>query len=129
MPHVLVEYSANLEEAIDVGGLCERLRQAAAAIDEVPMPGVRVRAYRADHHAIADGTDGHGFVDISVRLRSGRPDAVKDKIAKRLFAAAREFIDPYMSENSLALSLELRDIDPELSPKTGTIRDHLKGSQ
>ncbi|MDX5411642.1 MAG: 5-carboxymethyl-2-hydroxymuconate Delta-isomerase, partial [Rhodobacterales bacterium] len=24
-----------------------------------------------------------------------------------------------------ALSFEMRDIDPELSPKTGTIRDHL----
>lgn len=129
MPHVLVEYSANLEEAINVGGLCERLRLAAAAIDEIPMPGVRVRAYRADHHAIADGADGHGFVDISVRLRGGRPDTVKDKIAKQLFMTAREFIDPYMSGNSLALSLEVRDIDPDFSPKTGTIRDHLDGDQ
>ncbi len=127
MPHVLVEYSANLEEAIDVGSLCGHLRQAAAAIEEIPMPGVRVRAYRADHHAIADGADGHGFVDISVRLRGGRSDSVKDRVAKQLFAAAREFIDPYMSGNSLALSLEVRDINPELSPKTGTIRDHLKG--
>lgn len=127
MPHVTLEYSANLEEAIDVGGLCERLRQAAAAIDEIAMPGVRVRAYRADHHAIADGADGHGFVDISVRLRGGRSGAVKDKVAKLLFAAARECIDPYMSGNSLAISLEVRDIDPELSPKTGTIRDHLRG--
>lgn len=129
MPHVIVEYSANLDEAIDVGGLCETLRKAAAAIDEIAMPGVRVRAYRADHHAIADGADGHGFVDISVRLRGGRPDAVKDRVAKQLFADAREFIDPYMNGNSLALSLEVRDIDPELSPKTGTIRDHLKDNQ
>ncbi len=129
MPHVIVEYSANLEEAIDVGGLCERVRQAAASIDEIAMPGIRVRAYRADHHAVADGAERHGFVDISVRLRGGRSDAVKDKIAKQLFTAAREFIDPYMKGNSLALSLEVRDIDPELSPKTGTIRDHLKGDQ
>ena len=129
MPHVIVEYSANLDEAIDVGGLCETLRKAAAAIDEIAMPGVRVRAYRADHHAIADGADGHGFVDISVRLRGDRPDAVKDRVAKQLFADAREFIDPYMSGNSLALSLEVRDIDPELSPKIGTIRDHLKDNQ
>lgn len=129
MPHVLVEYSSNLEEAIDVGGLCEHLRLAATEIDEIPMPGVRVRAYRADHHAIADGADGHGFVDISVRLRGGRTDAVKDKIAKQLFEAARELIDPYMRGNSLALSLEVRDIDPGLSPKTGTIRNHLEGNQ
>lgn len=32
-----------------------------------------------------------------------------------------------MATRSLALSMEMRDIDPELSPKTGTLRDHLKG--
>ena len=31
-----------------------------------------------------------------------------------------------MASRSIALSLEMRDIDPELSPKVGTIRDHLE---
>jgi 5-carboxymethyl-2-hydroxymuconate isomerase len=30
-----------------------------------------------------------------------------------------------MARHSIALSFEMRDIDPDLSPKTGTIRDHL----
>ena len=32
---------------------------------------------------------------------------------------------PALAQHPIALSLEVRDIDPELSPKTGTIRDHL----
>jgi len=43
-----------------------------------------------------------------------------------MFNAAQEFLTDYMATNSLALSVEMRDIDANLSPKIGTIRAHLK---
>lgn len=125
MPHIIADYSANLDDRLDMTAFCECLRHAASAIDALPMPGIRVRALRADHYAIADGAVTHGYVDISVRLRGGRSDKVKADIADRLFAAARDFLAADMAGHSLALSLEVRDIDPALSPKTGTIREHL----
>lgn len=125
MPHFQIEYSANLEDAVDIAGLCEAIRVAAAAIDTFPTPGIRVRAFRADHVAIADGNPAHGFVDISIRLRGGRPKAVKKDASDRVFEAARAYLTEYMASHPLALSLEIRDIDPDLSPKTGSIRDHL----
>ncbi len=125
MPHFHVEYSGNLEDCVDVAGLCECLRAAAAEIDAFPMPGIRVRATRVDHYAIADGNPQHGFVDISIRLRAGRPGDVKREATGAIFEAARAYLAPAMAEYSIALSLEMRDMDPDLSPKTGTIRDHL----
>jgi 5-carboxymethyl-2-hydroxymuconate isomerase len=125
MPHITLEYSANLEEKVDLQALCAHLRAEAAAIEAFPMPGLRVRAVRCDHYSIADGDPKHGFIDISVRLRAGRSDAVKQDATRRLFQAAKSFLEPVLATSSLALSLEMRDIDPELSPKTGTIRDHL----
>ena len=126
MPHFHVEYSGNLEEVVDMGGFCEHLRATAVAIDAFPMPGVRVRAVCVDHYAIADGNPKHGFVDISIRLRAGRAQGVKQDASQRVFEAAREFLSEAMASHSIALSLEMRDIDPDLSPKTGTIRDHLE---
>lgn len=125
MPHISIEYSDNLEDSVDIAGLCECLRAAAAAHEAFPMPGVRVRAHAATHYAIADGGDQHSFVDILVRLREGRPAALKKDATEALFAAARDFLVPVMAARSLALSLEMRDIDADLSPKMGTIRDHL----
>lgn len=125
MPHIIIEYSANIEPDIDMAGFCEQLRQVAAGIDAFPMPGIRVRAFRADHCAIADGNPAHGFIDISIRLRAGRAPNVKIAAVQELFDAAKEYLAPAMQQRSLALSMEMRDIDPELSPKTGTIRDHL----
>ena len=36
-----------------------------------------MHAFATDHYSIADGNPDHGFIDISVRLRGGRPHAVK----------------------------------------------------
>ena len=126
MPHFWIEYSGNLEEAADISGLCEAIRAEAAQIDTFPLPGIRVRACRVDHYAIADGDPKHGFVDISIRLRGGRPLDVRKDATSRIFEAARMFLAPVMEARSVALSLEMRDIDPDLSPKTGTTRDHLE---
>ncbi|MDC0739626.1 5-carboxymethyl-2-hydroxymuconate isomerase [Cognatishimia sp. SS12] len=125
MPHFQIDYSGNLEESVDMSAFCQHIRAAAAQIDTFPMPGIRVRAVKVDHYAIADGQAKHAFIDISIRLRGGRPDDVKKDATQRIFEAARTFLTPVMQTNSLALSVEMRDIDPDLSPKTGTIREHL----
>lgn len=90
------------------------------------MAGIRVRATRVDHVAIADGNPKHGFIDLSVRLREGRPDAVKRDAIDQIFATLKDFMIPTMASHSIALSAEMRDINADLSPKFGTIRDHLE---
>lgn len=125
MPHFMIDYSGNLEPDVDMQGLCDTLRSAAAALECFPMAGVRVRATRVDYFAIADGNPKHGFIDISVRLRAGRDLDVKKGAVMVLFDAVHQFLKPVMDTRSIALSMEMRDIDPDLSPKTGTIRQHL----
>lgn len=128
MPHFQIEYSANLETTIDMGALCEAIRAKAATIDTFPIAGIRVRATRVDFVAMADGDPKHGFIDLSIRLREGRPDGVKRDAIDQIFAALKEFMTPAMASHSIALSAEMRDINAELSPKFGTIRDHLENN-
>ena len=126
MPHFQIDYSANLEQVVDLGDLCEVIRATAAEIDTFPTAGIRVRATRVDHLAMADGNPKHGFIDLSVRLREGRPDDVKRDAITRIFAALKEFTAPAMETHSIALSAEMRDIDAGLSPKFGNVRDHMQ---
>jgi 5-carboxymethyl-2-hydroxymuconate isomerase len=125
MPHFSIEYSDNLEQMVDMAALCDHLRRAAIETGVFPMPGVRVRAFRADHVSIADGDAKHAFLDLSIRLRAGRSPEDKARATREVFAALEAFMAPALAKHSIALSLEMRDIDPALSPKTGTIRDHL----
>ena len=126
MPHLMIDYSVNVEPDVDIGALCDTLRNVAASIDAFPLAGVKVRAVRVDHYAIADGNSEHGFIDISVRIREGRDMQTKQNAAQKLFDAANEFVAGVMQRRSLALSLELRDIDAALSPKSGSIRKYLE---
>ncbi|MDB4222134.1 5-carboxymethyl-2-hydroxymuconate Delta-isomerase [Granulosicoccus sp.] len=125
MPHFIVEYSANIESSVDMAQLCELIRATAVEIDTFPMPGIRVRAIRVDHYAIADGNADHAYIDVSVRLRGGRALDVRKAATQTLFDAVKAFLEPTLAERSLALSFEMRDVDPELSPKCGSIREHL----
>lgn len=125
MPHITVDYSPNLEAEIDIPALCDLLRRVAVETGVLPLAGVRVRAFAATHVSMADGDPKHGYIDISLRLRGGRPLDVRKAATAQIFAAAEAFLAPVMARRSLALSFEMRDIDPELSPKAGSVRDHL----
>ena len=126
MPHFQIEYSANIEDLVDISALCDAIRAAAAKVQTFPLAGIRVRAVRVEHFAIADGNPKHGFIDLSIRLREGRPDDVKLDASTVIFAALKEFTAEAMETRAIALSAEMRDIDNVFSAKFGNIRDHIE---
>jgi len=128
MPHVVIEHSADMEARADIAGLCDALRKAALETGLFSPAGVRVRAHRCDFASLADGSPDNGFVDICVRLRAGRPLAARREAAARIFAAAEDFLRPALAAHPVALSLEMREIDPELSLRRNTIRERLRES-
>lgn len=125
MPHLIIDYSANLENLLDMGGLCAALKDAAAATGVFPPAGIRVRAYAADHVVIADSDPGHAFVDITVRLAAGRDHAAKTRATDAVFEAARSYTADLMARAPFMLSLELREMDATYSRKASSIRDYL----
>ena len=125
MPHFQIDYSPNLEERLDVAELCRVLRDAAVETGAFPLAGIRIRATACTHVVMADGDPEHAFLDISIRLRAGRDKSVKKAATEAMFAAAETFCHPVMTSSSFMLSLEMRDIDPELSPKSSSIRQYL----
>lgn len=130
MPHIQIDYSANLETRLDIAALCRLLRDAAAATGILPLAGIRVRATAATHVVIADGNPDHAFLDISLRLRGGRDPEAKARATADIFAAAESFCADLLATSSFLLSFEMRDIDPALSPKTSSIRRYLpEGTQ
>ena len=125
MPHFQIDYSRNLESRLDMAALCSCLRDAAVQTGVFPVAGIRVRAVAVDHCVIADGNPDHAFLDLSVRLRAGRDLPTRQGATQEIFAALEAFCAEVLETSSLMLSMEMRDIDPELAPKTSSIRRHL----
>ena len=126
VPHITIDYSANLEAEAHIAELCDVLRREAAAMDIFPEAGVRVRAFAARHVSIADGDPENGYIDISVRLREGRPQAAKRAATVALFAAAEKHLATLLAHRPVMLSLEMREIDADLAPKLNTVRDWIE---
>jgi len=72
MPHFTIEYSSNLEDRVDVTGLCRRVLREVLATDLFEIGAVRVRAIRCEHYAIADEAPDNAFIDMSFRVGVGR---------------------------------------------------------
>ena len=125
MAHIQIDYSANLGDRLDLPGLCQALLKAAAETGVFPVAGLRVRAASVQHYAIADGDPGHGFLDINVRMGAGRSFAEKEQATQAIFEAAETLCAGLLEDTPFLLSLETREIDPDLSRKTSSIRDYL----
>jgi 5-carboxymethyl-2-hydroxymuconate isomerase len=98
---------------------------AAVQTGAFPLAGIRIRATACSHVVMADGNPDHASLDLSVRLRGGRSLETRKATTQTIFAAIEGYCAEIMSTFSLILSMEMRDIDPELSPKSSSMRDHL----
>ncbi|MDE2376402.1 5-carboxymethyl-2-hydroxymuconate Delta-isomerase [Bradyrhizobium sp.] len=126
MPHFTIEYSANLDDRLDMGAVCEIVRKAAAETGVFPVGGIRVRAIKCEHYAIADGRTDYGFLSMLLRLGEGRDLATRKKAGEHVFRALSGHLDPVFAASKFALSFDMQINDKETSWKRNNIHDALK---
>jgi 5-carboxymethyl-2-hydroxymuconate isomerase len=126
MPHFSIEYSANLEGAVDMSEVCEIVRRAAVETGIFPIGGIRVRAIACKHYAIADGRNDYGFLAMLLRLGEGRDLAERKKAGEHIFRALSTYLDPVFRAGKFALSFDMQINDKETSFKRNNIHDALK---
>jgi 5-carboxymethyl-2-hydroxymuconate isomerase len=126
MPHFTIEYSANVGARVDMGKVVEVVRKAAAETAIFPLGGIRVRAIRCEHYAIADGNPHFGFLDMVLRLGEGRDLATRKRAGEHIFRALSDHLDPAFAAGQFALSFDMQINDKETSWKRNNIHEALK---
>ena len=126
MPHFTIEYSANLDARLDMAEVVEVVRKAAVEARIFPLGGIRVRAIRCDHFAVADGRGDYGFLDMVLRLGEGRDLATRKTAGEHIFRALSQHLDPVFSASKFALSFDMQINDKETSWKRNNIHEALK---
>jgi len=125
MPHFSIEYSANLDAQVDMSEICELVRKAAVDTGIFPLGGIRVRAIRCEHYAIADGRSGYGFLAMLLRLGEGRDLAARQKAGEHIFRALSAHLEPLFARGQFALSFDMQINDKDVSWKRNNIHDAL----
>jgi len=125
MPHQTIEYSANLEPALDIEALVKTLHETAASIDALPIGGLRTRAVAREHYRIADGHPDNTFINVFLRIAPGRPFDVRKAAGEKLFQALCDYLEEIYKSTPLAISYEIQELDADLRWKKNNIREYL----
>jgi 5-carboxymethyl-2-hydroxymuconate isomerase len=126
MPHFTIEYSANLDSRVDMAAIVELVRKAAVETGIFPLGGIRVRAVKCEHYAIADGNPQLGFLSMLLRLGEGRDLPTRQKAGEHIFKTLSTYLDPVFAGSKFALSFDMQVNDGETSWKRNNIHDALK---
>jgi 5-carboxymethyl-2-hydroxymuconate isomerase len=126
MPHFTIEYSANIDKRVDMAAVVELVRKAAVETGIFPIGGIRVRAIKCEHYAIADGNPQLGFLSMVLRLGEGRDLAARQKAGEHIFKALSAHLDPVFATSKFALSFDMQINDKETSWKRNNIHEALK---
>ena len=131
MPHLTLEYSANLADEASIGQLCTSLAGCLDAQRDndqrvFPLGGIRVRALRCDQYCIADGRPDAAFLHANLKIAAGRSDAVKKATGDALFEAIKQHFAAEFEKHGLALSLEINEFSEAGTWKHNNLHARLK---
>lgn len=125
MPHLIIEYSDNLESVLTMEDLVRDLHAAAVAQEALPTGGIRTRAVPRSLYQVADGDATNGFIYVTLRIGRGRPPETQEQIGEALFAALNRAVEPVFAGRPLSLGLEIQEIDPATRWKRSNIREYM----
>jgi 5-carboxymethyl-2-hydroxymuconate isomerase len=125
MPHLIIEYSANLDGRLELDRLLDRLHGTAIGTGMFPLGGIRIRAYRAGDYRIADCAADNAFVHVTAIVGSGRPLAHREAVSRELFDTLCAVLEPIQATSPLAISFNMREFDPVLNYKKNNLHEYL----
>jgi 5-carboxymethyl-2-hydroxymuconate isomerase len=130
MPHVVILYTPQLDAETDMKALCRTLADTMRSCrDEsgqpvFPIGGIRVFAYPATHHAVADGSADFGFVYLNLRMGRGRRAATRQRAGEELAAATRAHFASLLERRPLGLTLQIDEGHEAFDAKLGNLHAH-----
>lgn len=133
MPHVVVQYTANLEPQADVGALCHAIAEVLVARRDdrgervFPIGGTRVLAYPAPHFAVADGAADRAFVFIEARIAPGRAPAVVQAAGEAMLAVVKRHFEKIFATQVVGITLQIHESAPAFDAKHSNLHPLFEG--
>lgn len=125
MPHMIVEYSANIEDEIGTETLFEALCDVGVETRVFARSGIRVRGECRPRVHISDGHPDNAFVHTVLRVGHGRDEATLKEAGDRIYQVICDHLTDLASTRALNISMEIQEIHPVLTWKKNNTQEWL----
>lgn len=126
MPHIIIEYSANVADHHDVDALIAVIHETATATHIGPLGAMRTRATSREQYRIADGHTDNAMISIIARLGPGREPEEKTAFISTVLDAAEAQVATEDSPLAIAWSMEVQEIDAQFRVNRNHVAARLK---
>ena len=126
MPHIIIEYSDNIEKKIKIKTLIEKVHTTAVDTGIFPLGGLRIRAAKRADYKVADGHPSNGFIHIELKIGPGRNNKAKALALKQIFSTVAEYLRPIHENGPLAMSAERNEFDSKLRINQNNIHGYIQ---
>jgi 5-carboxymethyl-2-hydroxymuconate isomerase len=114
MPHLVLEYSANVPDTPDLDDVLRRLHEAMASTGHFDPARVKSRVRRHESFRVADGASDRAFVHLDVAVLAGREAEQLQGAAAALLAVLHEAFPRASLERRCQITLEIREMRRDL---------------
>lgn len=121
MPHIAIDYTANLTDDLLPLALPAKLHKAAQDLGVFPINGLRTFARAIDQYHVGTDTQGEAFINIQIRIAPGRPEELRQRIVDTLFASAEQTLAALIEKRPVGLQLEITELDRSLTRMAGSL--------
>ncbi len=126
MAHFILEYSDNVDTGTAaIPQLLEKLHDRAVETGLFPLKGIRSRAHRCSDYRVADGNPRHMFAHLTMLVGNGRTLEERESAAEALFAVYAEHFEQCFQQRGVALSFEMRELEPVTKYNKNNIAEYL----
>ncbi|MDH4872188.1 5-carboxymethyl-2-hydroxymuconate Delta-isomerase [Pseudomonas sp. BN515] len=109
MPHLVIEYSANLPD-FDAAATLAACNGFLAGTGHFSEADIKSRSIRHEHFLVGTASDGRAFVHATLWLLSGRPENVKQALSRGVLEAIEQnFNKP--DGLDVQLSVQMQDME------------------
>ena len=110
MPHLTLEYTANITQEIDSRELFSELHQVLGEIGGICIENCKSRARSLNLYHIAKGATESAFIHLEIRLFEGRPPTLKAAIGDNCLHILENYFAESISQLDLQITVEICDM-------------------
>jgi 5-carboxymethyl-2-hydroxymuconate isomerase len=111
MPHIVLEYSANLELPPDFNQVLLEIHELLPKVGPFDPLSLKGRVIKHEVFRIADGEEKTAFVHLQVAIMEGRSEEVRQTVSSALLKLLETIFDSQLKKQKLSITVEIRELN------------------